>query len=74
LASLQKGLVLLMKIFQILLKHKGCKGVGGYTVLACFGSMEVERHYEEKGSFFNRTFKFDIKTECILKMGKIEHQ
>jgi hypothetical protein len=40
-------------------KSKGCKGVGRYTVLACFGSMEVDSTFEEKGVWQNRTFKFD---------------
>jgi DNA-binding protein H-NS len=39
-------------------KKKGCKGVGRYTVLACFGSMEVNSTYGEKGIWNNRTFKF----------------
>jgi hypothetical protein len=40
-------------------KKKGCKGVGRYTVLACFGSMEVISTYEEKGIWHKRTFKFN---------------
>ena len=40
-------------------KKKGCKGVGRYTVLACFGSMEVNSTFVENGIWYNRTFKFD---------------
>jgi len=40
-------------------KKKGCKGVGRYTVLACFGSMEVNSTFIENGIWYNRIFKFD---------------
>src|SRR6266542_772276 len=40
-------------------KKKGCKGVGRYTVLACFGSMEVNSIFVENEVWCNRTFKFD---------------
>jgi hypothetical protein len=40
-------------------KKKGCKGVGRYTVLACFGSMDVNSTFVENEIWYNRTFKFD---------------
>ncbi len=40
-------------------KKKGCKGVGRYTVLACFGSMDVNSTFIENENWYNRTFKFD---------------
>lgn len=45
--------------FTDLNKKKGCKGVGRYTVLACFGSMEVNSTFLENGIWYNRMFKFD---------------
>ncbi|MCU4173951.1 hypothetical protein [Carboxylicivirga sp. N1Y90] len=41
-------------------KGKGCKGVGRYTVLACFGSMNIESTFSENNTWFNRTFQFDV--------------
>ncbi|MEJ7680727.1 MAG: hypothetical protein WKG06_23325 [Segetibacter sp.] len=40
-------------------KKKGCKGVGRYTVLACFGSMEINSMFLENGAWYRRDFKFD---------------
>lgn len=45
--------------FTDLNKSKGCKGVGRYTVLACFGSMEVNSTFYENSAWLNRYFKFD---------------
>lgn len=45
--------------FTDLNKRKGCKGVGRYTVLACFGSMEINSTFCENDKWFNRSFKFD---------------
>ncbi len=45
--------------FTDLNKNKGCKGVGRYTVLACFGSMEINSTFYENNSWLNRTFRFD---------------
>ncbi len=39
-------------------KKKGCKGVGRYTVLACFGSMEINSVFVENGVWNSRIFKF----------------
>jgi len=41
-------------------KEKGCKGVGRYTVLSCFGSLEIDSTFQEREIYFNRTFKFDV--------------
>lgn len=46
--------------FTDLYKGKGCKGVGRYTILACFGSMEIDSTFYENKNWENRTFKFDI--------------
>jgi hypothetical protein len=46
--------------FTDLNKGKGCKGVGRYTVLACFGSMEINSTFHENENWNNRTFKFDV--------------
>jgi hypothetical protein len=39
--------------------QKGCKGIGRYTVLACFGSMEINSNFSEAGNWYNRSFRFD---------------
>jgi hypothetical protein len=38
---------------------KGCKGIGRYTVLACFGSMEVKSNFYENNKWYSREFRFD---------------
>jgi len=38
---------------------KGGKGMGRYTVLACFGSMEIDSNFNEKGKVYNRKYRFD---------------
>ncbi len=48
--------------FTDLNKMKGCKGVGRYTALACFGSMEVDSTFYENDKWFNRSFKFNINS------------
>lgn len=39
---------------------KGGKGMGRYTVLACFGNMEVESTFSEDNNTCTRNVKFDI--------------
>ncbi|RKS01710.1 hypothetical protein [Flavobacterium sp. 102] len=39
--------------------NKGGKGMGRYTVLACFGSMEIESSFIEDGTMHNRKYRFD---------------
>lgn len=46
--------------FTELNKGKGCKGVGRYTVLACFGSMEINSTFHENNKWLKRSFKFGI--------------
>ena len=41
-------------------KAKGCKGVGRYTVLACFGSMEINSTFYENEIWSNRSFRFNV--------------
>jgi len=48
--------------------HKGCKGVGRFTVLACFKKMSIKSLYKENGFFFERSFTFDKSNE--VKGGK----
>ena len=38
---------------------KGCRGVGRYTVAACFGSMEIESTFYENDEWHKRSFRFD---------------
>jgi len=40
-------------------KKHGCKGIGRYTVLACFGSMDIESYYNDKEGMKGRKLKFD---------------
>src|SRR5690606_11337248 len=40
------------------IKH-GCKGIGRYTVLACFGSMDIESYYKDGDKIEKRLIKFD---------------
>lgn len=40
-------------------KKHGCKGIGRYTVLACFGSMDIESYYLDKDVKKLRLLKFD---------------
>lgn len=42
---------------------KGCKGIGRYTVLACFGSMEVNSNFYENNEWYSRQFRFDNMKE-----------
>ncbi|MCD4745121.1 MAG: hypothetical protein K8R58_02355 [Bacteroidales bacterium] len=51
--------------FTDLYKGKGCKGVGRYTVLACFGSMEINSIFYENENWHNRSFKFDVVNGVI---------
>lgn len=55
---------------------KGGKGIGRYTVLACFGSMEVETKYKENETFWKREFRFDaikdIQPDWDENLTKIE--
>lgn len=57
---IKKRFIAFNNAFTELNSKKGCKGVGRYTVLACFGSMEIDSSFCEDSKWFNRTFKFDV--------------
>lgn len=40
-------------------KKHGCKGIGRYTVMACFGSMDIESYFQYKNELKSRLLKFD---------------
>lgn len=44
-------------------KKYGCKGIGRFTMLAMFESMEITSIYEENDSCYKRTFTFDAENE-----------
>lgn len=46
-------------MFTDINRKKGCKGIGRYTVLACFGSMEIDSTFLENGKLMSRVFSFD---------------
>lgn len=49
------------EIFTSINQAKGCKGVGRYSVLACFNSMNIDSTYFEHNEWKNRSFKYDPK-------------
>lgn len=58
-------------------KKHGCKGVGRYTVLACFGSMDIKSFYNHKAKIECRLLRFDnasglqkINEESIIDLPK----
>ncbi len=53
------------EIYTDINKAKGCKGVGRYSVLACFGSMNVDSIYIEDGQYCRRVFKFTSRDGVI---------
>lgn len=40
-------------------KKHGCKGIGRYTVMACFNRMDIESYYLEGGNIKCRSLRFD---------------
>lgn len=52
--------------------EKGGKGVGRYTVLACFGSMNVQSVFKEDGKLYKRHFKFDVVNDISPEDNLIE--
>lgn len=46
------------EIYTDINKHKGCKGVGRFSVLACFNKMQVNSTYKENKSWQQRVFDF----------------
>lgn len=49
-------------------KKHGCKGIGRYTVLACFGSMDIESYFFDKNIMKLRLLKFD-NTKGLQKIN-----
>src|SRR5690554_755712 len=39
--------------------NKGGKGMGRYTVLACFGSMDIDSSFVDNDKAYNRKYRFD---------------
>jgi hypothetical protein len=54
--------------------RKGCKGIGRYTVLACFGNMEVNSNFYENGKWYSREFRFDNVKEDNVNKKESENQ
>ncbi|MBB5637035.1 hypothetical protein HDE68_002948 [Pedobacter cryoconitis] len=50
-------------------RDRGCKGVGRFTVLACFDSMHINSVYKEKNEQYSREFHFDVSNEVVPKDG-----
>lgn len=48
---------------------KGCKGVGRFTMLACFSFIEIKSRFAENGDFYQRDFRFDRKKEIDPSNG-----
>ena len=44
-------------------KDKGCKGVGRFTVLACFEHMHIRSVYKNNNQQYLREFRFDVVDE-----------
>lgn len=42
--------------------EKGGKGMGRYTVLACFGSMDIDSSFQSDNNFHQRKYRFDNVT------------
>lgn len=54
------------EIYTDINKAKGCKGVGRYSVLACFHNMEVDSTYYEDDKWKRRVFKFSAKDGVVI--------
>lgn len=55
------------EIYTDINKAKGCKGVGRYSVLACFGSMNIDSTYLEDNQWKKRSFKFSAKEGLVVE-------
>lgn len=58
-------------------KKHGCKGIGRYTVMACFSSMDIESYYFDESELKLRHLRFDntyglqkVKEENLQKLPK----
>lgn len=59
------------EIYTDLNKAKGCKGIGRYSVLACFNSMNIESTYQENNQWEKRSFKFSAK-DGVMEHGSLD--
>ncbi len=50
----------------------GCKGVGRFTVLACFKDIKVKSIFKEEENFFEREFDFNVEDEVTPKDGNLK--
>jgi hypothetical protein len=55
---IQKRFKAFDEVYTDINKNKGCKGVGRYSVLACFGSMDIDSTFLENDKWLNRRFNF----------------
>lgn len=62
------------EIYTDINKAKGCKGVGRYSVLACFHDMEVDSTYYEDNEWRRRVFKFSAKDGVVIDKDLVELQ
>lgn len=53
------------EVYTDINKAKGCKGVGRYSVLACFNNMHINSVFEENEKWFNRDFNFSTSKGLI---------
>lgn len=54
------------EIYTDINKAKGCKGVGRYSVLACFDNMDIDSTYYEDNIWKKRVFKFSAKEGVVI--------
>ncbi len=50
-------------------RDRGCKGVGRFTVLACFESMHINSIFKNNNEQYSREFHFDVNHEVVPKDG-----
>lgn len=55
--------------YSPLYKQLGCKGVGRFTMLACFDEILIESVYSNKGEQWQRNFSFDVEKEISPNDG-----
>lgn len=55
--------------YSPLYKEQGCKGVGRFTMLACFQEVVIESIYAVKQQAWERKFTFDVEKEIFPKDG-----
>lgn len=50
-------------------KERGCKGVGRFTMLACFKQVQIKSVFKGEGGHWSRNFTFDVDKEVFPKDG-----